>query len=238
MSAARVIGLFFVLMLVGCHERQNAATDGTPSEHEPTVEMIVVDTVKNVSDPKAGFFGAGLRNVYLHEEDQAKVFCDAGPSIPTGTEITVFFRDVGSTPKSTACKKLIAVIKGEGVWYNGRAISASDLAEIRSNEDHVIPQFFGEGSSQTQLAWRNPTPSGKPCPDVAGSPGNFISHSKGTGCSIAVVYTRGPGYDYVLLLNWNVKGSLDEIDPSPGADHDQVVRSIGAKYGPQYVIYK
>jgi len=43
----------------------------------------IVDPVKVRKDPKGGWLGSNLRDVYLHGEDSPAVFCGSGPEIPT-----------------------------------------------------------------------------------------------------------------------------------------------------------
>src|SRR5579871_5343563 len=79
------------------------------------------DTIKRTKDPKGGFFGPHLRNGYPRGEDMPVVFCDSGPSIPTGLDVTVFYHTKRSTPDSSKCKLVAGVVKGEGFWKNGKA---------------------------------------------------------------------------------------------------------------------
>jgi hypothetical protein len=75
----------------------------------------VIDTVKVRKDPKGGWFGPKLRDVYMQGEDTPVLYCDSGPSFPTGKYVTIFYHETMSKPESSACKAAIAVLEGHSL---------------------------------------------------------------------------------------------------------------------------
>jgi len=90
-----------------------------------------VDTVKVRKDPKGGWLGPNLRDVYLHGEDSPAVFCGSGPEIPTGEIVSVFSTERPSTPQSSGCEQIFAVAKGIAIW-DGEARKTITKEELRA----------------------------------------------------------------------------------------------------------
>jgi hypothetical protein len=241
MLFARRIACVLIVSLatVGCskHISEQPSSDhpgkATSEHEEPASLYMVIDTVKAVKDPKGGWFSPSLQNVYQHGEDVAQVFCSSGPSLPTGREVTVFYRDSESTPESTACKRVVAVVDGHGTWYKGRAVTASEMKSIMEHEVHFVRQTFGYATSRMTLDWRSPKPIGEPCTDLSGSPADVGKRYKGKTCSIAIVYTSASrNAKLIEFVNWQTMG-LDQVMDS--ASMSDVVKNIEETYGAKYV---
>ena len=207
----------------------------------PESESGVIDTVKVRKDPKGGWFGPSLRDVYPKGEDKPVLFCDSGPSFPTGKLVTIFYREVESKPDSSACKAAVAVIEGEGVWKDGKAVTQAELAQMREQEVHFINEAFSpleSGRGELTAAWRKPKPIGDPCLDTSGVPEAVSLRYKGQNCSIVVLYPN-IRFGYVLFVNWNIVGINDAngdaefgLSPTP----KEVIQTIGAEYGSKYIV--
>jgi hypothetical protein len=217
---------------------ENGQTQGVRDIQQPDEEVAVIDNVKTRKDPKGGWFGPQLRDVYRHGEDTPVIYCDSGPSVPMGKKITIFYRDMPSRPESSACRKVVDIVDGVGTWYKDKAVTQSELHEMRKHEEHFHAAFDGRladvmGSSYP--SWRNPKPVGPPCQEanIAGSPYEVHQRFKGKSCSLVVVFPTG----WVAFLNWNAigiegtTGDDDGLAPSTG----QIVDIIRTKYGQDYV---
>jgi hypothetical protein len=216
---------------------------GASKREDPQSESVIIDNVKVRKDPKGGWFGPSLRDVYLKGEDTPVLFCDSGPAFPTGKLVTIFYREAESKPDSSACRAAVAVIEGEGVWKDGKAITMDELAQMREQEEHFHQENLGylaSGRGEMTFAWRKPKPIGDPCPDTSGAPNDVARRYKGQKCSIVVVYP----HDYtpfVFFVNWKVVG----VDDAAGGDKDgpspsprEVIQTITAQYGSKYVVSK
>lgn len=212
-----------IFALFGCKSGTN--DDKTDPDYSAYVQ---VDTVKTRKDPKGGFFGPSLRDLYVKGEDTPVVFCDAGPDIPTDVKITIFYREVKSMPSSSACKLAVAVVEGQAEWVDGKPMTREEIARARGAEEHFIPYEHSWLRSRhvLRMAWANPKPVGPPCPDTTG---DLSQRYKGQKCSIAVVDSiRGT----VEFVNWTVVGRLDTSDQATEA----VIAAIRDRAGAQYVV--
>lgn len=221
---------------------KDAQISGSPSETtEPASEEIIVDNVKTRKDPKGGWFGPSLRDVYPHGEDTPEQFCDSGPSIPTGKLVTVFYRDMESQPESSACKEVVAVVDGKGVWKDGKAITMADLAGIREHEQHFEHNLLIPIVNQMDFAWRNPQPIGKPCDGSllpVQDPSLVEVHTRNQNCSIVIVYQTGLYAGNAAFANWKTVGvknsGVDKYGPAPTTS--AVIEMIRNQFGSTYVI--
>lgn len=100
---------------------EHAARKG---ETNPGEAYATVDSVKTRSDSKGGWFSAKLRDVYREGEDTPVVYCDSGPSIPTGKTVTIFYVGAKRKPDNPACRKVLGVVEGEGMWKDGKALGS------------------------------------------------------------------------------------------------------------------
>jgi hypothetical protein len=241
------------LSVISCHRNPSKDTLGVTSEDaarqtdesapEPELNAIIVDAVKVRKDPKGGWFGPKLRDAYPKGEDTPIVYCDSGPSIPTGKPISIFYRMQESKPDSSACRQIIAIVEGEGVWAKGRAMTRAQLYQIRKEEVHFVPQVFlpiFSGPGELTAAWRKPKPIGDPCSDSTGAPAEVAARYKGQNCSLIVEYPRAGGMGYAMFVNWQVVGINDTngddegLAPSPA----QVINTVEAQYGKKYIIVR
>jgi hypothetical protein len=192
----------------------------------------VIDTVKGRKDPKGGWFGPKLRDVYKAGDDTPDVFCDSGPSIPTGKEVTIFYYEVLSKSDSSGCKAAVAVVEGYGgSWYHGKAVTAAERAHMIAQEESFVPEIFALPFTQMGVGWLKAKPIGDPCPDTSGVPDAVRRRYKGQNCSVVVAYSSG----YTLFLNWKVVGLQA---PLGAALVRNVVQSISTERGSKYVVYK
>lgn len=218
--------LFLVVTLVGCKSAPVAT--GADKTQAPLSAYVQIDTVKTRKDPKGGFFGPSLHDVYPKGEDTPVVFCDSGPEIPTGVRITIFYREVKSTPSSSTCKEAVAVVEGRAEWVDGKPMTKEEILRARDAEEHFIPSEHGwlQSRHAMQLAWANPKPIGPPCPDTTG---DVAARYKGQKCSIAVVDSDRERVEFV---NWTVTGRLDTASYAA----EGIIEAIRQKAGPQYVV--
>lgn len=115
-----------------------------------------MDSIRPHKDPKGGWFGPSLWDIYPKGEDTTEVFCGSGPRVPTGEEITIFFTDKHGTAESSSCRQIIAVAKGRALWDGGagKPIGEEELdARIRS-----IPSRRAQSTPQTQGESDQPIP--------------------------------------------------------------------------------
>ena len=137
MALSKVSGtLALVLFVAGCSSKSQPKTPD--DDIAPGEDRLVVDTVKTRSDPKGGWFGPKLRDAYPQGRDKPEVYCGSGPDIPVGVRVTVFYRPVRSSPSSSACKQIIAVVEGDAHWADGEAVSEKDLKERRAAKEREI----------------------------------------------------------------------------------------------------
>lgn len=231
--------LAICLLLSSCNkeqEQKNISSEGGASPEPAEYGYVKADTVKKIEDPKAGFFGHRLQNVYPEGEDNPIVFCDSGPSIPLHKPLTIFDDPIPSKPDATACKKIIAIVEGQGVWFQGHAMTIEEAEKIKFSQPRLIKQSFGYELGRLTSEWETAQPNGEPCQDVAGAPADYMRERKDSECSIAVVYS-GVDSKYVLLLNWKVTGRPNEIGPSSPTLGEEVAR-IRQKFGDRYVLRK
>ena len=113
-------------------QKPNGKHRALSTEMDPDQKTGVIDSVKMRKDPKGGWFGPKLRDVYPEGEDTPVLFCDSGPSFPTGNLVTVFYREVRSTPDSSACKEAVAVVEGKAVWKDGKPVTMVELAQMKT----------------------------------------------------------------------------------------------------------
>jgi len=220
------MAVLLLLALAGCNSEPSAPAE--EGEETPRSAYWKVDTIKTRKDPKGGFFGPSLRDVYLQGQDTPIVFCDSGPDIPTGVRSTIFYREVNSTPSSSGCKKVVAVIEGPGDWVNGKAVTKEQILRERDREEHFIPYAHAwlRSRNAMELAWANPKPVGPPCP---ASDGDLKWRYRGQKCSIAVVDS---GRGRLELVNWTITGRVTTGAYSP----EQVIEIIREKAGDEYVV--
>lgn len=205
--------------------------DNTIKKHPDSTD-VVIDNVKVHKDPKGGWFGPKLRDVYMHGEDTPVLFCDSGPSFPTGKEVTIFYYEVMSKPDSSACKAAVAVIDGYGgSWYQGKAVTPAERASMIEQEESFVPEIFAPPFTQMEVGWLKAKPIGDPCPDTSGIPDAVRHRYKGQSCSVVVAYSSG----YTLFLNWKVVGLHAPLGAALARD---VIQSISAERGSKYVVYK
>ena len=191
---------------------------------ELTYTVGVIDTVKVRKDPKGGWFGRKLRDVYMQGEDTPVLYCDAGPSFPTGKQVTIYYQEVMSKPDSTACKAAVTVLDGEGTLEHGKPVTLAELARMREQEEHFIRWVGLDADRNMELGWRNPKPIGDPCPDVSGhhSPYDIAQLYKGQNCSVVFVYNTG----YILFVNWKVVGRINQMGPELARDVVQTIIDV------------
>jgi hypothetical protein len=242
----------FSFCLASCHSNSNQASniqgdDASPGQsaeadaREPYQMELIVDTVKARKDPKGGWFGPKLQDVYPQGHDTPIPFCASGPSIPTQKLVTIFYRQSKSGPDRSACRLAVAVVEGDGTWKNGQAFTTAQLSAMRQQEEHFHPQLFvpiNMAPGSMDFSWRRPKPIGPACPDPSGAPSDVARRYKGQACSLVVMYPN-TSLGYVMFVNWKVTG----IDDAVGADSSgpapsprDVVQKISAEYGASYVL--
>lgn len=237
-------------VLVSCHTNSNGPLSreeaNSRGEMDPAETYVVIDNVKVRSDPKGGWFGPNLRYVYLQGDDTPDLYCDSGPSLPTGKPVTVFFRPIKSTPNSSACDAVVAVVEGRGVWKDGRALNMTELRQLEEVEVHFIEAIAVPLGNPMELAWQKPKPIGTPCTVVPDAPSWSSAQERESGnCSIVVVYRSSEVQPWdrntVEFVHWNVTGILRGArDASEGPEPiaSDVVQKIIDQYGSKYVVFK
>ena len=137
----KLSALFLCLGLCSCGGGNESGSAFPPNVGSRT---LTADAVHFRKDPKGGWFGPSLRDVYISGRgDTPEVFCDSGPSVPTGEQVTLFVAYKESTPQSSECTEIFKVVKGEAEWDReaGKIIFRKDVIaaiELRTESRHKI----------------------------------------------------------------------------------------------------
>ena len=238
-----LVTLLACLALCSCGEKSQTAEQNRSFREPPDRMYITVDSVKSHKDPKAGWFGPSLWDIYPKGEDTAEVFCGSGPHISTGKEITLFFLDKQGTAESSSCRQIIAVAPGEESWdiRAGKPITEKELKAMVEGEDHLVAQWLDDFNRGLPPSWRNIRPIGPPCTDTSGSPDAVRNRYKNQKCSIAVRYPDYPSKPSILFLNWIVTGPPEitsGTDYSSLVAPDDVLAHIRSSVGANYVVIR
>jgi len=234
--------VFFLLCLGLCSCGGETGTLGERAGSDRVIvhDVLTVDTVRTRKDPKGGWFGPSLWDIYPEGEDTPEVFCGSGPRVPTGEEITLFFIQKPSTAESSSCNQIIGVASGPAEWddQTGKPITDEELKTRAEGEDHLISMWFDGFHDLMDTAWHKIRPVGPPCTDTSGSPQSVADRYRGQKCSIAVEYTDVPprGETLILFVNWIVTGLVNDRS-NPVAPEDAVA-NIQSNHGGQYLVVR
>jgi hypothetical protein len=230
------------ILLLACRAKTDTASLADNDLEPDGSDLLVVDTVKTHKDPKSGWFGPKLRDVYQKGTDTPVLYCDDGPEFPIGKPITVFYVNENSTPEQSPCKKPIGVAEGRAEWINGKAIPEGQIIRIPEQEkhfhDYILVRLDSKLQRKMSPAWNNPSPIGDPCPDVSGAPGDIVERYQRKKCSIIVVNPNGWN-NSALFVNWyvtGIDGISGENNSGPSISPDDVLQTITSRYGNKYVV--